>query len=142
MTKLYIDTNILIYAIEDSLNPYGADISSSSSKLFWEAASCKYQVIISDWTLNEFRRIRKLDDIQMLYSIAKKKILSIPFTKEELALAKQQNSGHFQDELHAILALKSEADYIVTRNIDDFQKYKTQIKIVKPEELLKSGSSP
>lgn len=141
MTKLYIDTNILVYSIEDSRNLYGDDISSSSSKLFWEAASCKYHVIISDWTLNELRGLKKLEDIQMVCTIAKKKIITCPFTQEEIKQAKEQNPEHFQDELHGILALKSNADYIVTRNVGDFKQFTDRIKIVKPEHLLKSSSS-
>ena len=76
MTKLYIDTNILIYAIEDSKNPYGKDISSSSSKLFWESASCKYHVIISTWALAELKRIRNSENLNMLLKIVEKKIIS------------------------------------------------------------------
>ncbi|MBS3059894.1 MAG: hypothetical protein J4432_00085 [DPANN group archaeon] len=136
MARLYIDTNVLVYAIEDSKNIYGQDIGSSSSKLFWEAASCKHQVIISDWTLNEFRRIRQAEDLKMLYSIAKKKIIPISFAREDIALAKQENPHHFQDELHGILAVRAGADYIITRNTIDFDKFKNQIKVVRPEDLF------
>ena len=110
MTKLYIDTNILIYAIEDSLNPFGKDISTSSSKLFGEAASCKYQVIISTWALSEVRRIRNIDDLDMLLKIVEKKIIIQKYTKEDVEQAKRQNSDHFQDELHGMLALRAGAD--------------------------------
>jgi len=34
MPKLYIDTNIIMYAISDSENVYGKDISSSARKIF------------------------------------------------------------------------------------------------------------
>jgi len=136
MTKLYIDTNILIYAIEDSMNPFGDDIISSSSKLFWEAASCKYQVIISDWALEELSRIKTPQECMMLLKIVEKKTLKIQPTEEEEAQAKQQNPDHFQDELHGILALRARADYIVTRNVDDFKHFMGRINVVKPEKLL------
>lgn len=135
ITTLYIDTNILIYAIEDSKNPYGEDISSSSSKLFWESASCKYHVIISDWALEELSRRKTPQEVVMLLKIVEKKTIRIQPTQEDIQKAKEQNSDHFQDELHGILALKSNADYIVTRNVDDFIQFKDRIKIVRPEDL-------
>lgn len=139
--KLYIDTNILIYALEDSKNPYGKDISSSSSKLLWEVVSCKYQVIISSWALEELSNLRKLEQSQMLLKILSKKTIKIVHTQEDIDKAKQHNPEHFQDELHGILALKANADYIITRNIEDFNNFEDRIKIVKPEKLLQSNSS-
>lgn len=130
MTKLYIDTNILIYAVEDSKNYYGKDISNSSSKLFWESALCKYHLIISTWTLNELKRIRNSEKFIMLFKIIKKKVIIQRFTDEDIKQAKEQNPNHFQDELHGILALKSNADYLVTRNIVDFDNFKDKIKVI------------
>src|SRR3989344_8779759 len=126
--KLYIDANLLVYAIEDSKNLYGKEISSSSSNLFFEAASCKYHVIISTWALEELARIKKLEQTQMLFNIIKKKIIPISYSDAEMQQAKQQNPAHFQDELHGILALREGADYIVTRNVEDFERFKDRIK--------------
>jgi len=71
----------------------------------------------------------------MLLKIVEKKTIRIQPTQEDIQKAKEQNSDHFQDELHGILALKSNADYIVTRNVDDFIQFKDRIKIVRPEDL-------
>ena len=141
MTKLYIDTNILVYAIEDSKNPYGKDISSSSSDLFWAAASCKFHVIISDWALEELSRIKTPEEIEMLFKIVEKKIIKIRHTPEDIQRAKEQNPDHFQDELHGILAIRAEADYLVTRNVKDFLHLENRIKVVRPEDLLESKAS-
>jgi predicted nucleic acid-binding protein len=136
MTNLYIDTNIIVYANEDSKNIYGKEIAVSSSNLIWQAICCKYNLIISSWTLEELRRIKKLEQAQMLFNLIDKKKILVAHSQEDIKQAKIQNPGHFQDELHGILALKSKADYIVTRNIKDFEHFKDRIKVTKPESLL------
>lgn len=136
MIKLYLDTNIFVYAGEDSKNLYGKEIASSSSNLIWQAIACKYHLIISSWALEELRNIKKLEQSQMLFKLIKKKKILVVHSQEDIKQAKEQNPNHFQDELHGILALKSNADYIVTRNVCDFEHFKDRIKITKPEFLL------
>jgi len=136
MEKLYIDTNILIYGIEESKNLYGKDISHSAAKLFTEAISCKYQIIISSWTMNELLQKRKIEDTKMLFTLIEKKIIKVFHTEEEITKAKAINPNHFQDELQGMLALKANADYIVTRNVSDFMNFQDRIQVVKPEHLL------
>lgn len=136
MTTLYIDTNIIVYALEDSKNPFGKDISTSSSDLFLEAISCKYHVIISSWALVELAGLKKLEQAKMLLTMLKPKTIKISHTEEDIEKAKKVNPAHFQDELHGTLAIKASADYIVTRNVDDFNNFMDKISIVKPEKLL------
>ena len=134
MAKLYIDTNILIYAIDDAKNRFGKNISASSRKLLFQSMTCKHHIIISDWTLKELKIINKLSEASFLLELLKKKTININKTIKDEALAKKQNPNHIQDQLHCILALKAGADYIVTRNIADFKH--CTIPVVKPEKLL------
>ena len=136
MTKLYLDTNIFIYTHEKSKNLFGKDISSSSAKLIFDAISCKYHLIISDWTLEELGKIRDIKNFDIILKLIQKKKISISYTEEDMEKAKQDNRTHFHDELHGILALKSNADYLVTRNKKDFLHFRDKIKLVKPEELI------
>jgi predicted nucleic acid-binding protein len=136
MPKLYIDTNILMYALGDSENLHGKDISTSARKLLFEAVICKHYVIISNWTLKELELKNKLSDANFLLQLLKKKTIKIQKTDEDEQLAKEQNPENIQDQLHCILAQKAEADYIVTRNTHDFNHFNTIIPIVKPEKLL------
>lgn len=136
VTKIYLDTNIIVYALEDSKNPFGKDISSSSSDLFLAVISCKYHVIISSWTLTELSTLKKLEQVQMLLTMLKSKTIKIAHNQEDINNAKKVNPAHFQDELHGTLALRSGADYLVTRNINDFSNFKDRINLVKPERLL------
>ena len=132
---LYLDTNILIYAIEDSRNPWGKDLSCPSIRLLGEVLSCKYHIIISSWTLEELRNTRRLEQVAPLLHMLKKKTVKIYYTEQEKELAKRLNP-HFQDELHGILALRAKATHIVTRDIDDFTKIGSMIPIRRPENLL------
>ena len=136
MTTLYLDTNIVIYASEDCKNLFGNDISASSSKLLFDVISCKYHIIVSDWLLEELSGLRKLEQASMLFKILKPKTKRISYSEEDMNQARQQNPANFRDELHAILAIKSGADYIVTRNINDFKHLKDRIMIVKPDDLF------
>jgi len=136
MPKLYLDTNIVIYASEESFNLFGKDLSVSSAKLLYQTVLCKHYVVISTWLLKELSNLNKLEQARLLFKIITSKTEMISYSKDDLERAKQRNPQHFQDELHGILALKAQADYIVTRNINDFKKFENQIKIVRPEDLL------
>lgn len=136
--KLYIDTNILIDAVEGRKNPFGKDIGKSAANLFWVAASCKYFLVLSTWMHSELSRQKTFEETKMFFEIVKKKTIIVEHTEEDLTKAKEKTSDNFQDELHGILALKANADYIVTRNTDHFKNFKNKISIVKPEDLLQS----
>ncbi len=134
MAKLYLDTNIIIYAIGDSKNLFGKDISSSARKLLFEASKCKHYIIISDWTLKELELKNKLEDASFLLELLKKKTINIKKTEEDEAIAKEQNPNNVQDQLHCILAKKAGANYLVTRNVNDFKH--CILPVIKPEQLL------
>ncbi|USN45753.1 MAG: hypothetical protein H6502_01315 [Candidatus Woesearchaeota archaeon] len=136
MPKLYLDTNIFVYANEDSKNLQGKEIAISSSELIGQAIVCKHYLIISSWALEELRRIKKLEQAQIFFKLIEKKKILVAHSEEDIKKAKEQNPDNFQDELHGILALKSGADYIVTRNIKDFKHFEDRIKVTKPEFLL------
>ena len=136
MTTLYIDTNIIIDAVEGRKNKFGKDIGNPAADLFLEAISCKYNVIISSWTMYELSRHKTLEQTHILFLMLEKKIIHIEHTEEDIKNAKSESPEHFQDALHAILAIKSHADCLVTRNTEDFVKFKEKVKIAKPEELF------
>ena len=72
----------------------------------------------------------------MLFTLLEKKIIKVFHTEEELQESKENNPSHFQDELHGMLTLKANADYIVTGNVDDFINFKDRINVIKPKHLL------
>lgn len=136
MPLLYFDTNVIIYASEESFNLFGKEISSSSGKLVFQTILCNHQVIISDWALKELELKNKLSQASMLLMLLEKKTVSIQKTDEDEQLAKEQCPNNIQDYLHCLLAKRAGAEYIVTRNTDDFMHFNNVIPIVKPEQLL------
>ena len=135
MTKLYIDTNIIIDAVEGRSNLFGKDIGAPAWDLFSEAISCRYHLIISTFTLYELRKKCKVD-VTIFFAMIKKKYIGIEHDEEDEKKARNLAKDNFDDALHVILAEKSGADYIITRNTNDFNKIPTQIPIRIPEQLI------
>ena len=136
MTKLYIDTNTIIDAIEGRKNKFGKNIGNPAADLFLQAMSCKYHLIISTWTLEELSGLRKIEQAKMFFTMVKKKTIKVLYSQEEKEQSKQRSNEHEDDALHIIIAEREKADYIVTRNDDHFNQIGTDIPVRKPEKLL------
>ncbi len=135
MTLLYIDTNIFIDFVKERTNIYGKDISTPAAKLFFDIFSCKYHIVLSTWTLNQVYKEVEIEDIAMLFNMLKKKLIVKTYDEEDKSKANQRSSDNFEDALHIILAEKTKADIIVTRDIGHFIKIGTKIPIKRPEDL-------
>ena len=135
MTKIYIDTNIFINVTNAETNVYGKNISNSASDLFYQAASCKYYILISSWTLQELYKKVNIEEVAMIFAICKNKIIKVFHDEEDIKMAKEKSSTNFNDALHVVLAEKSQADYIITRD-NHFKHINTKIPIRKPENLI------
>ena len=136
MSKLYLDTCIIIDAIKGRTNIFGKNIGNPACDLIKEAISCKYHLIISSWTLEELSKQILPNQATMFFALAKKKIIDVTYNNEDKENAKQRSNDNYDDALHIIIAEKERADYIITRNIDHFIDIGTSITIIKPERLL------
>lgn len=134
--KVYLDTNVLIDAVEGRRNKFGKKVGNPASDLFFQAVSCKYRLIISSWMLEELSGLGRLEQTKMFFGLVKKKITKVAYSPEEKKSAEQRSKQDPDDALHIIIAEREEADYIVTRNVDHFNKIGTKIPVKKPEELL------
>ena len=135
MITLYIDTNIFLNVINEESNPYGKDMASPAAKMFIEAASCKYNLLISAWTLEEISRKAKPEQVTAIFALIKKKIIKVSVEEEDKIAAYQRSQDNPSDALHIVLAEKSKADIIVTRKVGHFLKIGTKIPIKKPENI-------
>ena len=133
MTLLYVDTNVFIDFIKQRTNEEGKDISNSAGKLFSDTLSCKYNIAVSTWALKQIYNNIKVEEINMLFIMLKKKITKVSYDDEDTQKAKNKSSENFEDAMHIVLAEKIKADIIVTRNIDHFIEIGTKILIKKPE---------
>jgi len=135
VTKLYIDTNVIIDMIEDRTNEFGDHLGEHAAKVFTEAISCKYELIFSDWLFIELNKYIVPESSRMLFELGKKKIVFQKVSDEDKQQAKQRSQEHPDDALHVVLAEKANADIIVTSNTGHFNKIRTKIPIKKPKNL-------
>ena len=136
MSKLYIDTNVIIDAVEGRKNKFKKNIGNPASDLFLDAIGCKHNLIISTWTLKELFSLGKIDSTKMFFEVAKKKIIPASYSEDEESQAKRRSKKDPDDALHIIIAEREKSDCIVTRNDTHFKEIGTPLPIKKPEELL------
>jgi len=134
MTKLYVDTNVFLDIIKDRKNIFGVDIATPAAKMFFDAATCKFYILISKLTVEQIYRRCTYDECNTLFNIIKNKIIVVGYDANDRINTKNRSSN-FEDAMHIILAEKSNADLIITRNVEHFLQIGTHIEIKKPENL-------
>ena len=133
--KLYVDTNIFLDFLLERKNKDGKDISAPAQKLFYRAMQCEFFLVYSDHTATELNKVCSGEHIRMMFEFLKKKIVTITKSPEDIFEAQKLSSTNFSDALHAVLAKKSGADYVVTRNTKDFKEFFLYVKSRTPENI-------
>lgn len=80
--------------------------------------------------MHELLRNIDVEQTTMLFKFLEKKLIKVKLTQKDKDIATKLDT-HFSDALHIVLASKANADAIVTRNVKDFQLFKTY----RPEDL-------
>ena len=129
---IYIDTNVWIDFFlnrKDKLRPLG----DFAHELLIKTTQCKYNIVISDWLLKELTKTNHINSYKELEKqlLNLNKIEYIKTDYKDISYAKKEK--HWHDALHEILAIKSNALYLVTRNLKDFKG--DDITIIYPENL-------
>ena len=135
--KIYCDTNIYLdffLGRRDYLRPLG----EFAYQIFKRVEEGEFTLIISDHLLYELKN--NLEDenkiTELLQPLNKKgKIIKITKTKEDVLNAKEISKEHWKDALHAILANKAKAVYLLTRNIKDYAGCEHLVEIKFPENI-------
>jgi len=133
--KLYVDTNIFLDYLLERKNLSGEDISLPAQKLFYRAMSCEFFIVVSDHTANELNKNLNIEKARMMIEFLKKKIVMVYKTEEDIIEAKKLSATNFNDALHAVLAKKYGADYLITRNLKDFEEFSSHIQSKAPENI-------
>ena len=140
--KLYLDTNVYLdYFLDrkDNLRPLGL----YASRLYNEAVSCKFQVLISEAVIEEICDVlkfkpRQVWEVMLKPLVEKEKIERVEFSEEEARRLTWQFSRECSlpemDALHLGISVKTDS-ILVTRD-SHFEKLKERFNIKKPEELL------
>ena len=132
--KVYLDTNIYLdyfFDRKDNFRPLG----QFAFELLRRALNSEFKVIVSDWVIKEFCRFCDSDNIyELIKNLRSVNSLIFIKTKKE-DRKKSRRYRNFPDALHAILAKKAEADFLVTRNLKDFSDFKDIVEVITPEML-------
>jgi len=135
---IYIDTNIYLdYLFErkDRIRP----LNEFAFLLLQKSISCKYTIIVSSLLTEELQYQNALSRVREIFkSCPKEKIVQCIAEIKDITLARHitaTRKTHFNDTLHAILANKKGAEFLVTRNIKDFIALQDIVKLVLPENL-------
>jgi len=135
--KIYCDTNVYLDFLlgrTDFLRP----LNEFAYQIFKRVEEGEFDLIISDHLLYELKNnIHNKEQIVELLTRLKKagKIIKVYKTQEDIARAKQISLKNWKDALHAILANKAKADYLLTRNIPDFVDCEDLVEIKFPENI-------
>lgn len=132
--KIYFDTNIYIDYLEnrtDGLRPLG----SFAFELFRRSIECEFDIIVSDFVINELERYIDEKRINEVMDSIKKANKLVKICKSKEDVKKAGLSSNKPDALHALLAKKAGAEYIITRNIKDFLEFSHLVKPVLPENI-------
>lgn len=132
---IYLDTNIYMdYFLirEDRLRP----LSDFAFELLRKTFECEYKIAISDWLLFELEKNNvPVEKINELLKDLKDLNKLVKVERKDEDVTKAERYKNWKDALHAILAKKSGAVYLVTRNVEDFFDVQDLIEIKLPENL-------
>lgn len=135
MNLIYIDTNVVIDALEDRNSSAGRDLGTSAMSVFSQALACRFDIVISKWMLEELKDHVEPKEVRGFFKEFREedKVVTQSYTQKDKEKA-EEIADHWQDALHGILAKKAGADCIVTRNIDDFRLF-TSLNAKLPEYI-------
>lgn len=139
MTILYVDTNIYLDYFQGRTD-YMRPLSEFAYILFRRTLSCEFQLVFSYILLEElYYNISKEKTKELFEELKQKnKIIYAEFLREDITKARllsHEKCLSFNDTLHAIIARRIGASFLVTRNVTDFLELQEIITITLPENL-------
>ena len=134
---IYVDTNVYLdffLGRRDYLRP----LDEFAYQIFRRIEEGEFTLVISDHLLYELEN--NLEDknriTELLQPLKEKgRIINITKTREDILKAKGISQEHWKDALHAILANKAKAVYLLTRNIPDYSGCEHLVQIKFPESI-------
>jgi hypothetical protein len=134
--RIYCDTCLYIDIFEGRKDRF-RDLAEFALQIFRRVREGEFTLIVSDWLLFELSRHADdktiTDFLKPLFD--KGKVIKVFKTPEDIKQAKIISPGHYHDALHAILANKAEAVYLLTRNIEHYAGCEHLVEIKFPENI-------
>jgi predicted nucleic acid-binding protein len=129
---IYVDTNVYLDFLlnrTDGLRPLG----DNARVLFERTVSCEFIIVVSDLVLSEaeHQHLRPALEplLTRLASFGKLRLVETSCADQREA---RMLPTHYADALHAVLARKSGAAFVVTMNIKDFEALRGYINVALP----------
>ena len=129
MKTIFLDTNIYLDYLLQRKN------GGFAFKIFRRALKCEFKIIISSKIAEELLGNVSNEEVKSLLAFLSKKIVKAYYSDKDLELAQKLDKENRNDALHAIIAEKHKADFLVTRNIKHFKKFSYKVKAVLPEQI-------
>jgi predicted nucleic acid-binding protein len=134
-TLVYVDTNIYLDFLEDRKNKLGKPLGPSAFEFFRRAAQCEFDILISKKVLSELYGNTDFDKTAMLFALLKKKLKPVDVSEDDEVAAEKLDKDNKADALHAIIANKNKARYLVTRNKKHFLPFSSLVEPIYPDEI-------
>ena len=141
--KIYLDSNIFLNVWFEEMVKFG-EIFYSSKKLFDEIIDCKFNLVVSELTIQELSSRTELpkdlifEEFLKIYQLLKKlEIVKITKKVADDAIYFGSSYGvHSADALHAMMA-KSNDCILITRDRElRYAALKYGIDVKRPEEII------
>lgn len=138
VTLIYIDTDVFLNFLLDRKNEYGKPLGPEAEELFNKVFFYDFEIVISTKVLEElYGELQDPGQAQMLINMlqTKKKLKIVKYTPDELEEANKLDRENRNDALHALLAKKHGAKYIITRNMRHFKNFSHIIEPKFPKDI-------
>ena len=133
-TKVYCDTNIFISLWKPNEGNKWVNFYEQSFELFKRLKAGEYILIISDWLSDQIKLKGFANEFKKFPSnFSKSKINFVKVTSRIKQEAKEYE--HYEDAVHALIAIENHASHLITRNFQDFYEFENKISIKSPEEF-------
>ncbi len=134
---IYIDSNTYIDFIEDRQDRYRS-YGEVARQIFRRGLDCEFKVILSPLVMQEVENNSYGGDFaELLNSLQEAaKIVETRFTEEDERCARELSilrKTPYKDTCHAVIAARMKADFLITRNLKDFQNLSDIINIISPD---------
>ena len=135
MIRVLLDTNIIIDFLNDRqpFSLHAADIFRQGRKKSIELFTSSHSFATTHYIM---KKLLSEKELRSALTKLNQHIQILPVTEKEIQHALSSNHQDFEDSIQIFTALKGNIDYIVTRNIKDFQK--SPVKVNTPDQLLQS----
>ncbi len=120
---VYVDANVFLDYTEKRVGPFGQPFHLYAGWVFLAAQECRFYIVFSDHTEREVREnLGNKDRLRKLLERLHNKLIPVRVTGEDVERARSMDPLNLPDAIHAAVAIRVGARYLVTRNLIDFAR--------------------